>query len=499
MRRILACLSCAVLLAAAEPLPRPDLPDPFGLGERLVLLEHLREQWRLTPPPDATYEQLVALYWKAKGRPVDTLAGIDDAALARDRLRRLRSELQQRHGITAPEDEGEEALRQRLAAARTADGRRMAADAARVVADDARDGLRASEAGNVQARLDRAGGEIRQLQERLARLTRQREALVTQAQEAMTRKSACDGAVSGALLERNRWMKAADDETRSVRMVAPTTRDNLDKAKQAYRAAVDAVNAVVEELDRLRMEHERQGEEQARIQARIAVLDRERLDDAARLAPVRPAAEVAPGNPLEDRLRAAVVLVVAEGRGSGTGFLVGADGLLITNAHVVGDGMVPMVALWDAAARRGPARLQVVRIVAEDDLALLRAEGTGFAPLALAEVYELSRPLVAVGFPLAGGVSRALGTSPADIVVTRGTLSAVRRQGERIRWLQHDCRIASGSSGGPLVDPATGAVVGVNALVLTPGGQDGAGDGMNLAIPTQLVRARFGGLLAGAR
>jgi serine protease Do len=210
-----------------------------------------------------------------------------------------------------------------------------------------------------------------------------------------------------------------------------------------------------------------------------------------------PPTPVPPATGQEARLKAAVVLVGVEGRGSGTGFFVSADGLLITNAHVVGDGKLPMFALWDGGAKHAPVRLRLVQLAAEADLALLRAEAgdAAFQALELRELYGLATPVLAAGFPLAGGISQALGTSPSDIVLSRGALTAIRHQGETVEWLQHDCRIASGSSGGPLIDQESGAVVGINTMVLAPDAHGGAGDGMNLAIPIRKVRERFGALI----
>jgi S1-C subfamily serine protease len=193
------------------------------------------------------------------------------------------------------------------------------------------------------------------------------------------------------------------------------------------------------------------------------------------------------------KLVSGVVLIVVPNRGSGTGFFVTKDGLLVTNAHVVGSKEAKVFALWDASAQRGTVPLRVVEFSEADDLALLKAEQGGpFQPLALAEVYELSRPVKAAGFPLSGGIAGDLHTSASDIVVTSGTLSSARKsEAGRVEWIQHDCGIASGNSGGPLIDSASGAVIGVNSRVVTPDGQQNHGSPMALAIPIRKVMDRF--------
>ena len=194
----------------------------------------------------------------------------------------------------------------------------------------------------------------------------------------------------------------------------------------------------------------------------------------------------------QEKIVSGVVLLLVPGIGSGTGFIVSRDGLIVTNAHVLGSSKAQVMALWDASAGRKQVRLRVVEYAEADDLALLKAEtGSPFQPLVMNEVYELSRPLLAAGFPLAGSVAEALQTSPSDIVLSRGILGSVRRNNNRVEWLQHDCRIASGNSGGPIIDQQSGAVIGVNTMVLTSKDLNAHGDGINLAIPIRKVMDRF--------
>jgi hypothetical protein len=104
--------TCLLLLAFARAHgveAPPDLPDPFGLGPRLVLLDHLRTKYGLKPPEDASYEQLVEMYWKVEkpgqGQPAITLDDatmVEDEAQVRDRVNRLRAVLKEEFKYDAP-------------------------------------------------------------------------------------------------------------------------------------------------------------------------------------------------------------------------------------------------------------------------------------------------------------------------------------------------------------------------------------------------------------
>lgn len=195
---------------------------------------------------------------------------------------------------------------------------------------------------------------------------------------------------------------------------------------------------------------------------------------------------------------------------SGTGFAV-ADGLhVVTNAHVV-------QALDNPAAQRQVAvmvwsvesgwQLRVARLVSTDvryDVAVLRVEGPAIRPLPLAEREVAEGTTIALmGFPLGG----ALGFSHVThrgIIAARTAIvppasnaqglneRAVRqlRQGA-FEVLQLDATAYPGNSGGPVVDVASGEVVGVVSMVLVKGTREAAlnaPSGITYAIPAQDVR-----------
>jgi serine protease Do len=146
-----------------------------------------------------------------------------------------------------------------------------------------------------------------------------------------------------------------------------------------------------------------------------------------------------------------ITVEVGTGRGShGAGVVWGADGLVVTNAHVAVQGPLE-VRLYDG--RTLPARL--VRRDPARDLAALRIAVSGLPTGEPAEASRVGQLVVAVGHPL--GLARA---------VSLGVVHAVPRGGPDplARFLRSDVRLAPGNSGGPLADVA-GRVLGLNTLV----------------------------------
>lgn len=145
-----------------------------------------------------------------------------------------------------------------------------------------------------------------------------------------------------------------------------------------------------------------------------------------------------------------------ESTGSGTGFVVAADGLLATCYHVI-EGATKIRVTLGTQEYDG----QVVAADKERDLALLRiaAQNLAVPPLAEGRSVELGQEVRVAGFPL----SDVLGSS---VKITRGTVSGhVERPDENVKLFQIDAAVNPGNSGGPVVNEQ-GAVIGVASAKL---------------------------------
>jgi len=175
----------------------------------------------------------------------------------------------------------------------------------------------------------------------------------------------------------------------------------------------------------------------------------------------------------------------AQGRATGSGFVVSPQGLIVTNAHVVEGATAVTVKLGDGATL--PAT--VVGRDESTDLALLRvqnARGTTFKPLPLADSSQLQ----------VGDATYAIG-SPFGLAesLTSGVVSALDRSIDAPNGfsidhvIQTDAPINPGNSGGPLLDDH-GRVIGVTSQILTATGSSQSGNvGIGFAIPSNTVRA----------
>lgn len=190
------------------------------------------------------------------------------------------------------------------------------------------------------------------------------------------------------------------------------------------------------------------------------------------------------GDPLAQRPPLAFATPISRfERSDGSGVIVGSDGLVLTNDHVVRDAQRIWVGLADG-------RVTEATIAGRDpasDLALLRIEGSNFPAIAFAD----QRP------PEVGDVVLAIG-NPEGIgqTVTVGIISATGRDQPTLSryedLVQTDAAINLGNSGGALVD-AEGRLVGVITGVL---GRERGVQGVGFAIPAASARRIMDSLAA---
>jgi len=165
-------------------------------------------------------------------------------------------------------------------------------------------------------------------------------------------------------------------------------------------------------------------------------------------------------------------------RGQGSGFVVSADGLVLTNNHVVDGASEVRVQLADGRTREA----EVVGTDPSTDLALLRVEADGLTPVRFgdSDALRVGSWVVAVGNPL--GLTSTM---------TAGVVSATGRTGVGIAdyedFIQTDAAINPGNSGGPLVN-LRGEVVGVNTAIAT---RTGGNMGIGFAIPSNMAVSVF--------
>jgi len=169
------------------------------------------------------------------------------------------------------------------------------------------------------------------------------------------------------------------------------------------------------------------------------------------------------------------------GLATGSGFVIGRGGSIVTNAHVVGNAKTVTVQFSDQKI----ATAKVAGADPSTDIALLLVDPDGLDLHALklgsSKNVEVGDPALAIGNPF--GLERSL---------TTGVISALARQIPSLQRdfqigdvLQTDAAINPGNSGGPLLD-AQGRVIGVNAQIAD--GNTGGSVGVGFAVPVDKLQ-----------
>lgn len=154
-------------------------------------------------------------------------------------------------------------------------------------------------------------------------------------------------------------------------------------------------------------------------------------------------------------------------RGVGSGFVISADGYILTNNHVIADAKDIFVTLVDGKEYKA----KVIGTDERTDIALIKVDAKDMPALKIGNPADLKKGqwVMAIGSPFG-----------LDSTVTVGIVSAINRDtGDYLPFIQTDVAVNPGNSGGPLLNMA-GEVVGVNSQIVS---RSGGFMGISLAIP----------------
>jgi serine protease Do len=154
-------------------------------------------------------------------------------------------------------------------------------------------------------------------------------------------------------------------------------------------------------------------------------------------------------------------------RGVGSGFILTADGLIMTNAHVVDGADEVIVTLTD----KREFKAKIIGADKRSDVAVVKIEATGLPAVKVGDLNRLKvgEWVMAIGSPFG-----------LDNTVTAGIVSAKQRDtGDYLPLIQTDVAINPGNSGGPLIN-MRGEVVGINSQIYS---RSGGSMGISFAIP----------------
>lgn len=156
------------------------------------------------------------------------------------------------------------------------------------------------------------------------------------------------------------------------------------------------------------------------------------------------------------------VVEISNGSGTGSGVVVDASGLIVTNYHVIAPSSRTRAAARISVRFDGgaTATAKVVQTDQTNDLAILKVDlpaGIPIAALADSDAVAVGDVIVAIGNPFG-----------LDGTVTQGIVSSVRRAyGGQGDLIQVDAAINPGNSGGPLLN-ARGEVIGITSMIASP-------------------------------
>lgn len=164
---------------------------------------------------------------------------------------------------------------------------------------------------------------------------------------------------------------------------------------------------------------------------------------------------------------------IPEQRGTGSGFIISEDGIILTNAHVVEGADEMRIRLTDNREFTG----KVLGLDKKTDIAVIKIEAKGLPVLKIgsSEALKVGEWVAAIGSPFG-----------LDNTVTAGIVSAKSRQlpsDQYVPFIQSDVAVNPGNSGGPLFN-MKGEVVGINSQIFST---SGGFMGLSFSIPIDLA------------
>lgn len=178
---------------------------------------------------------------------------------------------------------------------------------------------------------------------------------------------------------------------------------------------------------------------------------------------------------------------------AGSGFVISEDGYIVTNHHVVEDAIGDKNSPIEVNFQNGDSySAKVMGSDADHDLAVLKIEATGLAPVVFgdSDALVVGETVAAIGNPL----------GELDFSFTNGIISAKDRlistgDSSTMNMLQTNTAINPGNSGGPLFD-GSGALIGINTAKYTNSSDGTVVEGLGFAIPINDVKEIIPDLIA---
>ncbi len=166
------------------------------------------------------------------------------------------------------------------------------------------------------------------------------------------------------------------------------------------------------------------------------------------------------------------VVTIKTPSGSGSGFIASADGLIITNNHVVGNNETVEIHFPDGKTTIASPIKKGLSVL---DVAYLKVDGSKFDYLPMNPNCNTGDEVYAIGAPL--GLSES---------VSKGIISNCDRTIKGVKFIQTDAAVNEGNSGGPLINKK-GEVVGLLTFKISAEGVEG----LNFALSSTVVRGYY--------